>query len=266
MTVRILTLCVGIALCAPPVTAQQTYPSPRDPRIRFVDYDEHDIVKVFGKVGADTMIIFEDGEQIQDMSGGDTASWAVGVTKARNALFIKPSATSPATNMHVVTSRRVYAIDLKLAGRGQINYLTVKYRYPTQDAARQQAVGEAKRTRDALASGNAIRKNYRFSMQGASEIAPVAAWDDGVATFLRFAANGSVPAVYTVGEDGIEQLVNTSMQADALRIQKVASKLILRSGDLVTCIFNDAYDAVGTRIESGTASPQVQRIVKEPKK
>jgi type IV secretion system protein VirB9 len=220
-------------------------------------------VTIFGKVGTDTMIVFEPGEQIQDMSGGDTAAWAVGVTTSRNAFFMKPSATSPATNMHIVTTRRVYSIDLKLASRGQPNYLTVRYRYPTQEAAIQEAAAEARRTRDALSAGvSGARKNYSYSAQGSSDIAPVEAWDDGTATFLCFAANATVPAAYIVGEDGKENLVNTSMQDDVLRVQKVAAKLILRSADLVTCIFNDAYDNQGTRTETGTASPAVQRIIK----
>lgn len=267
MNRKALAFSVALAFSAPALAAQQTYPSPKDSRIRFVDYDENDIVTVLGKVGNDTMIIFEPGEQIQDLSGGDTAAWAVGVTTARNGFFIKPSATSPATNMHVVTTRRVYSIDLKLAGRGQINYLTVRYRYPTQDAARQQAAAETKRTREALSAGvPSAKKNYRYSAQGSSDTTPVEAFDDGTATFLRFAPNASVPAVYAVGEDGKEHLVNTSMQDDVLRVHKVMAKLILRSGDLVTCVFNDAYDAYGTRTETGTTSPAVQRSIKGQQK
>jgi type IV secretion system protein VirB9 len=263
MNLKTLVFCVSVALSAPAMAVQHTYASPKDQRIRFVDYDENDIVTIFGKVGTDTMIVFEPGEQIQDMSGGDTAAWAVGVTTSRNAFFMKPSATSPATNMHVVTTRRVYSIDLKLASRGQPNYLTVRYRYPTQEAAKQQAAAEARRTRDALSTGvPGARKNYSYSAQGSSDIAPVEAWDDGTATFLRFAPNATVPAAYVVAEDGKEHLVNTSMQGDVLRVQKVAAKLILRGGDLVACIFNDAYDSYGTRTETGTASPAVQRIIK----
>lgn len=267
MNLKRLAFCVAVAFSAPALAAQQTYPSPKDQRIRFVDYDEHDVVTVFGKVGNDTMVIFEPGEQIQDLSGGDTAAWSIGVTTARNAFFLKPAVTSPATNIHVVTTRRVYSIDLKLAGRGQINFLTLRYRYPAQDAAKQQAASEARRTREALTVGApAARKNYAYSAQGSSDIGPVEAFDDGTATYLRFAPNATVPAAYIVGEDGKEHLVNTSMQGDMLRVQKISAKLILRSGELVTCIFNDAFDAYGTRTDTGTASPSVQRIIKGQQK
>jgi type IV secretion system protein VirB9 len=266
MNLKTLVFCVSVALSAPALAAQQTYASPKDQRIRFVDYDENDVVTIFGKVGNDTMIIFEPGEQIQDLSGGDTAAWAVGVTTARNGFFIKPSVTSPATNMHVVTTRRTYSIDLKLAGRGQINFLTVRYRYPVQDAAKQQAAAETRRTREALTAGAPSgRKNFAYSAQGSSDIAPLEAFDDGTATFMRFAANASIPAVYIVGEDGKEHLVNTSTEKDVLRIHKVSAKLVLRSGDLVTCIFNDAYDALGTRTDTGTTSPAVQRVIRRQK-
>lgn len=263
MNLKTLVFCVSVALCAPAMAVQHTYASPKDQRIRFVDYDEDDVVTIFGKVGTATMVAFNPDEKILDMSGGDTAAWGVGTSTARNAFFMKPTAASPATNLHVVTTRRTYYIDLKLAGRGQPNFLTVRYRYPTQEAAKQQAAAEARRTRDALSAGvPGARKNFSYSAQGSSDIAPVEAYDDGTATFLRFAPNATVPAAYIVGEDGKEHLVNTSMQGDVLRIQKVSAKLILRGGDLVTCIFNDAFDSYGTRTETGTTSPAVQRVIK----
>lgn len=263
MNLKTCVFALAIGLSAPALAVQQSYPSPKDSRIRFVDYDAQDVVVVLGKVGTSTMVMFDQDEKILDMSGGDTAAWAVGTTTARNSFFLKPSAVSPATNLHVVTTKRTYSIDLKLASRGQVNYLSVLYRYPTQDAAKQQAVTEARRTREALTAGvPGASKNYRYSAQGSSDIAPVEAWDDGTATFLRFAPNASVPAPYVMGEDGKEHLVNVSMQGDVLRVQKVAAKLILRSGDLVTCVFNDAFDSYGTRTETNTASPSVQRIIK----
>lgn len=267
MKMKLISFGVVLLLAGPAIAAQQTYPSTKDARIRFVDYDAHDVVTVFGKVGADTLIMFEDDEQIEDLSGGDTDAWAVGVTKAKNGFFIKPSAVSPATNAHVVTSKRVYSIDLKLAPKGQINYLTVWYRYPNEDAAKKAAVAEHKKTREALAAGApAAKRNFSYSMQGSSEIAPGEAFDDGKATFLRFAPNRSMPAVYSVGEDGKEHLVNTSVKDDQLQIHKVAPKFILRAGDLVTCIFNDAYDPNGIKAETNTTSPEVERVLKGKKK
>lgn len=267
MNMKIISFSVALLLSAPVIAAQQTYPSPKDARIRFVDYDAHDVVTVYGKVGADTLIMFEADEQIEDLSGGDTDAWAVGVTRGKNGFFIKPSAISPATNAHIVTTKRVYSIDLKLAPKGQINYLTVWYRYPTQEAAQKEAAAEHKKTRDALVTGApAGKRNFFYSMQGSGEIAPGEAFDDGKATFLKFAANRSMPAVYSVGEDGKEHLVNTSVKDDVLQIHKVAPKFILRAGDLVTCIFNDAYDPNGIKATTNTVSPEVERVLKGKKK
>lgn len=267
MKLRILTLCAALAFSVPAYAAQQTRPSAKDSRIRFVDYDPHDVVTIYGRVGADTLILFDPDEKIEDLSGGDTDAWSVGVTKKGNGFFIKPSAISPTTNAHVVTDKRVYSIDLRLAAKGQPSYLTVWYRYPDQDAAKQQAAAERQRTRDLLASGvPGAKRNYAYSEQGSSQIAPSSAWDDGTATYLTFAANASMPAVYVVGEDGKESLVNTSVQGDVLQVHKVAPKLVLRSGDLVTCLFNDGYDSVGKRSETSTVSPDVERILKGKRK
>ena len=173
MNLKTCVFALSLAFSAPALAVQQSYASPKDSRIRYVDYDAQDIVVVLGKVGTSTMVSFDQDEKILDMSGGDTAAWSVGTTTARNSFFLKPNALSPATNLHVVTSKRTYSIDLKLAGRGQVNYLSVLYRYPTQDAAKQQAVTEARRTREALTAGApSARKNFKYSMQGASDIAP----------------------------------------------------------------------------------------------
>lgn len=263
MNLRILALCTAFAMSVPAYAAQQTRASAKDSRIRFVDYDPHDVVTIFAKIGADTLIMFEPDEKVEDLSGGDTDAWAVGVTKKGNGIFLKPSVTSPSTSAHVVTDRRVYSIDLRLAAKGQPSYFTVWYRYPDQDAARQQAAAERRQTRDLLASGvPGARKNFAYTQQGSSQIAPAAAWDDGTATYLQFPANGTVPAVYVASEDGKEQLVNLSTKGDVLQVHKVAPKFILRSGDLVTCIYNEAFDATGKRSETGTASPDVQRVLK----
>jgi type IV secretion system protein VirB9 len=253
---------VALALSAPAWAAQQTAAAPGDSRIRFIDYDPHNVVTIYGRIGADTLIMFDRDEQIEDISGGDTDAWSVGVTKQKNGFFIKPAATSPATNAHVVTNKRVYSIDLKLARRGQVNYLTVWYRYPEEEAKRRQAESDRKRSRDLLDAGTSGYRNESYTEQGSESTSPVAAFDDGRITYLRFAAHDPMPAAYGVDETGKEYLLNMTVADDVLQLHGVFEKIVLRRGDQVTCIFNEAYSATGVRPESGTASSAVQRVIK----
>lgn len=259
-----IVLAVSAALPATAPAAQTPQPSPHDNRIRFVDYDPNDVVTVLGRVGADTLVMFDKDEKIHDVGGGDTDAWNLGLTTAGNGFFIKPKASSPDTNVHIVTDKRVYNIDMRLARRQQANYLTVWYRYPDQEAARRAAIADRNSARDLLNEAPAGARNRHYSVQGSSDLTPSEAWDDGTATFFRFAAHRVPPAVYSVGEDGKERMVNFNTGPDdTLAIHAIARKFVFRSGELVTCIFNESYDAAGTRPATNTASPQVERVVRK---
>lgn len=267
MNLTPLAFCVALAVVmpVPALAVQPTQVSPGDSRVRFVDYDPYNVVTIYGRVGSDTLVMFEKGEKVRDLSGGDTDAWGVGVTTAGNGFFIKPKVTSPNTNVHVITDKRVYSIDMKLAGKGQSNYLTVWYRYPDEDAARRATAASRTMARDLLNhGGTATAKNRHYTMQGSDDLTPYEAWDDGTATYFRFSAHHIPPAVYAIGEDGKEHLVNFNTEPDGtLTIHTVARKFVFRSGELVTCVFNESYDPIGTRPVTNTASPNVERILKK---
>lgn len=262
-----LAFCAAMAVIVsiPALAVQPTQVAPGDSRVRFVDYDPYNVVTIYGRVGSDTLVMFEKGEKVRDLSGGDTDAWGVGVTTSGDGFFIKPKVASPNTNIHVITDKRVYSIDMKLAGKGKTNYLTVWYRYPDEDALRRAAAASQTTVRDLLNHGSAATaRNSRYAVQGADDLAPGEAWDDGTATYFRFAAHHVPPAVYAVGEDGKEHLVNFNTTPDGtLTIHTVARKFVFRSGDLVTCVFNEAYDPIGSWPATNTVSPQVERIMKK---
>ena len=265
MNCQYLAFCIATAVAChfPAFAAQPAQAAPGDNRIRFVDYDQYNVVTIFGRVGTDTVVMFDKGEKIRDIGGGDTDAWGVGVTTAGNGFFIKPKVTSPNTNVHVITDKRVYTLDMKLAAKGQTHYLTVWYRYPNEEAASRTAAAGRNTARDLLNYRNtATIKNRHYTVQGADDLTPYEAWDDGIATYFRFAARRTVPAIYTVSEDGKERLVNFNAEPDGtLTIHAIARKYVFRSGELVTCIFNEAYDSVGTRPATNTISPNVERVM-----
>lgn len=259
-----LSLSLSLALAGTVHAAQDTRAAPGDPRIRFVDYDADNVVTVYGSIGTDTLILFEQGETLIDMTGGDTEAWGANTPRARNGIFIKPKATVANTNIHVITNKRVYNFDLRLAPRGKVAYLMLTFRYPSSEAATRAAVAERDTARALLAAAPLVGGNRNYTVQGDASIAPIEASDDGSVTTLRFAAHGTIPAVYVAGADGKEHLVNFNAEAnDTLTTHAVAAKFILRAGDLVACVFNEAYAPAGVRPATNTASAQVERIVKK---
>lgn len=256
--------CLAALMLATGVHAAQVpEPSKGDPRIRYVVYDPNDVVQLYTKVGSSLLIQFEPDEQLVDMVGGDVDAWGAASTKARNGIFLKPAAVAPDTNIQVITTRRTYNFEVKLAPRGKPAYLTVRFRYPASARAADAAARESNEVR-ALLDAAAPAGNRRYTVQGSSELAPIEAWDDGRTTFLRFRARSSIPAIYAGrgDDDSIEQIENTSVKGDVVQVPAVRRKLVLRIGRQVACVFNEGFDANAPRPATNTASPYVKRNLK----
>ena len=85
-------------------------------------------------------------------------------------------------------------------------------------------------------------------------------WDDGQSTFMQFPGNQRIPSVFTINPDGNPATVPYSVSGDTITIHQIAREFRLRDGDAVACVYNNAYDSVGTNYGTGTVSPNVARV------
>ncbi len=253
-----------LPLAAPALAVQPSYPAPGDARIRFVNYDAANVVKIVARYGRQTFVKFADDERIEDLGGGDTAAWEIGVAQRANSFFIKPKDRSPNTNITVITNKRFYNFELQLdTGKMPNNMYMVWFSYPSDEAKARSAADTRKRTEELLKNGGArLAQNRNYMMQGSDAIGPIEAWDEGQFTYLRFAPRADFPAVYYVDEDGSEHLAPNHPDDDLIVVHRVAKKLVLRKGNLVTCIFNESFDPVGVKRPTNTRSPAVERVMR----
>jgi type IV secretion system protein VirB9 len=101
---------------------------------------------------------------------------------------------------------------------------------------------------------------YAIAVGDASDdIVPTLVFDDGRFTYLRFPGNREVPAVFHVLGDGSEAVVNARMQGDLLVVDRVSRRLMLRAGQAVVGVWNEAFDLDGRPPVDGTTVPGVQR-------
>lgn len=264
MNKRILSALVALPVAVAAHGAQLPEPGKKDTRIRFATYDPHDVVTIYTRVGLLTQIVFAQDEKIVDMTGGDVEAWGAATRKARDGVFLKPAAELADANLHVVTNKRSYSFDLKLAkkAKGETAFMTVYFRYPAAAQAAETAVKEADQVRELLDAASPVA-NRRYSVQGSGDLAPVEAWDDGRTTFLRFRARSSIPGIYEANEDGtLKRVENINTKDDVVQVQGVRRKLALLTGKEVACVFNDGFDPNASRPATNTASPQVKRILK----
>jgi type IV secretion system protein VirB9 len=266
MSKRLLSFLIALTLAGTAAHGAQLPESARkDKRIRFATYDAYDVVTIYTRIGMGTTILFEPDEKVVDMTGGDVEAWGAEVPTARNGVFLKPAAETADANLHIITSKRTYTLDLKLAqkSKGEVGFMTVYFRYPEARQAAHVEIKESEQVRTLLEAGSAV-SNRRYTVQGASDLAPIEAWDDGRSTFLRFRARGSIPAVYAASDsdDSLEQIENISVKDDVVQVHGVRRKFVLRAGRQVACIFNEGFDPDSSRPATNTASPGVTRTLK----
>ncbi|GGO83774.1 P-type conjugative transfer protein VirB9 [Marinobacterium nitratireducens] len=244
---------------------------PYDSRVKFINYNAAEVVKVVGHYGFSTHIQFGPTEEVQQIAMGDKDAWEI--APVANHIFIKPKGEKAVTNMTVITTRRVYNFELSAhwsrnGAHPHPNdmFFQINFHYPEEEAARIAAEAEAKRLQKRLnRSSDPVPVNWNYWAKGAADVTPDKAFDDRRFTYLTFANNSEMPAIYIVNPDGSESLVNTHIDPespDTIVVHRVARQFVMRKGSSVACVFNKTYDPNGVTNETGTTTPGIQRVIK----
>jgi type IV secretion system protein VirB9 len=237
-----------------------------DSRVRVVAYDNDNVVVLRGFVGYQIHLQFAEGEQFINLGAGDTGGLDVGSEK--NHLMIKPKVPKVATNLTIITTQRVYQFEYSAEARvpnprvDDVLY-SLRFIYPKEEAAR--AAAELQRVRaEAVMSRQVAERarNWNYWFCGNDSVRPTSAFDDGVHTRVKFGARSEFPALFVKNDDGSESLLNFNVENDEVVIHRVAREFVIRRGKLVGCIQNRSFDGGGTRLESGTVVPGVNRAVR----
>lgn len=241
-----------------------TTPALADPRIRSVAYDPAAVVRLDGCFGYQTLVQFGPGEAIENIGIGDAAQWLVTPNRRGDLLFVKPAYRSTRGNMTVSTNRRTYAFELSAqpsaaCARGDVVY-TLRFTYPKDETALARAAlapAAAPATPDDALPAPAAR-NAAYSFAGARDNVPVRVFDDGKSTYFRWAEGTTTPAVYAVGGDKAETMIAFTSQGDWLVAPQIAPTFVLRRGNAVATLFNDAYQAPALDAASPKPRPETQ--------
>jgi len=237
-----------------------------DPRIREIGYNPRTVTTLHGCAGYQSTIAFGPGEQIENVALGDASVWQAVPNKRSDLLFLKPLLHAGHTNMAVVTDRRRYAFDL-VAGDGtacRAGHVTydLQFTYPPDPAPLLAPVEAAAPSPPPPPSPDAdmpapAQRNTAYSFTGTSTNVPMRVFDDGHSTWMRWADNSATPAVYSLGPDRSETLLNYIVKGDYLVVDGVSPAFVLRRGPAVAILYNDTYqqprlDADAPRPRSAT--------------
>lgn len=224
----------AVAVCA-------ALPAPafaRDPRIRYVTFDNDNVVTIQCALGVSTMVQLGANELIQTVSAGDTKSWSIIPQKNGGILFIKPLVEKAETNVNIVTNKRVYSLLLVGSHDPRMRLaFQVRFKYPDEEVdARLLSQAEESARNPSLKNINPGDLNYDYAYRGDDGLKPRVVFDDGKKMFLQFA--GDVPAVFVVEGKRKESLVNLRTEGEYNIVDKVAAQFTLRVGDKTLCLYN----------------------------
>ncbi|PLX76763.1 MAG: conjugal transfer protein [Azoarcus sp.] len=281
------------------MAAEVPEPGERDARIRFVTYKKDEVTTVTVRRGAVTRIVLGDDERISVAATGFTADcqkaeleWCVVADVGTNQIWVKPKDNATHNNLELKTGKRDYSFEFKVLpdadgrGRKPANakvleaepMFRVIFRYPVEipsmaafmavNAASAQMNAQAidKATlEDRLDNAKPVARNWKYSMQtmeGSDEIAPSIVFDDGRFTYFRFPANREIPTLYYISPTGEESRINYHMEGDLAVVQRMGRRFVLRLGQAVVGVWNDAYDADGVAAKDGTTIDGVIRTIR----
>ena len=201
------------------------------------------------------------------LGAGDSA--AVDVAAEGPHVMLKPKAARVATNLTLVSSRRVYHFEYRSVDAQPplaTAIFALRFRYPSAAADVTPAPFKSSTPVAATAVARVtelqrpVNRDYWYC--GGSTLRPVAASDDGVQTRLTFSSRGEWPAIFVRNEDGSESLLNFHAEGTTAVVHRVAPEFVLRRGRLVGCVENRGFAGSGEFLPSGAVQNGVTREVR----
>jgi type IV secretion system protein VirB9 len=196
-----------------------------DPRILRLKYEEGEIYNLDVSLRSVTVIRFGPGENVQSIMIGDSSSWQVVKLKAGNVVSVKPISPSATNNMTIYTNRRVYSFSMTAKDDFGEQKPPTPYRiefiYPEKPDT-------------GLAQGGPIDQNYLVS--GRAPFRPLSVQDNEIQTTFYMPPNSPRPAIFKVGPDRDELLVNSRTDGDRVIVDGRSDFWVLRIGDQSVCI------------------------------
>jgi type IV secretion system protein VirB9 len=256
-----------MAVTAPPAAANWVPARGTvDSRIRVAPYSAEQVYRLYGYVGFQVDIEFARDESFVGLAAGDIEG--ISFQAKGNHLFLKPRVARVHTNLTVLTNRRQYEFEYSVLpgppdpSLGEVIY-ALRFTYPEAKSRQAAAAVAARAITGALARASRDRpRNDDYWYCGRPELKPIAAWDDGVRTWIRFGARSELPAIFVQNPDGTESLVNFSVERGDIVVQRVAHRFVLRRGRLTGCIVNKGFTGGGERLKTHTVSPAVRRVTR----
>ncbi|APO77137.1 type IV secretion system VirB9/CagX/TrbG protein (plasmid) [Rhizobium etli 8C-3] len=201
-----------------------------DPRIRTYAYDDKKVYRLDLHLKSVTALQFASGEEVQSILIGDSSSWEVVKLKSGNVVSIKPIIPTATTNMTIYTDKRVYSFDLRshgaaASGNESATLFRTVFTYPDE-----------KKPKPVQADPDIAPVNTDYLVSGAAKFRPGWVQDNGRQTTFFLPPGAQRPAIFKVGADKKEELVNSRTRGNLVIVDGTSDFWVMRIGDQFVCI------------------------------
>lgn len=231
----------GIMLCssaeAAPIATGK--PIAIDSRIKTYIYSENEVFRLVVHYGYQTSMEFADGEEIQTISVGNNYAWQI--TPVGRRLFIRPIEENIATNMTIITNKRIYHFDvqsksLSYAADEELVYV-VRFFFPDTDfdtTAMQVNAIEP----DPVPAAKPF--NFSYTLSGSEKLAPVKIFDDGINTFFKFPTEVTDLPKFESASGGTYIVQSPRRRGDYVILNTISDRFKLSyAGNKIVEVFNE---------------------------
>jgi len=245
-----------------------------DERVKTLLYSEYKVFDIVTKPGLQTVIEFDEDEEILGVSVGDKVAWRV--TPATNMVFIKALQKKNVSNLTIITTDKNYQFELisnNNAPKSKLAYV-VRFHFPegASKIAKPKRAGDVDLSRPVTITApklptnkpiinvpstlpvkvNQVEKatykskfNFNYSLDGDRAIEPYKIYDDGAKTYLQYAHDkAAIESIKAINPaNGMQEPVRYSVKGQAperlVVVDKVVPLLIVHANGKNVAIFNE---------------------------
>ena len=201
----------------PPVLVRAIAPQlSSDPRIQLLPYSPNQVVTLSVSQGFASVVELAEDERVENLVVGNSGTWQVTANKRGDRIIVKPLTGASQTNMVVLTATRRYVFMLDPYGQTSF-VMRFSYPQPVQPVA-------------TAAAAAAAAAETSYKMRGAKALFPLAMFDDGRRTVIRWRAGQPLPAVSALNGRQ-ERLINGRMMGEDFVIEGASPRYKFRYGN-----------------------------------
>lgn len=221
-------LLVATALLSTWPLAAQVLPDPGtpNPRLQTVQWQNGQIIQLTALPATGLTVIFEQGEEVRDLSI-DRSRIEARISSERDGVLLIPRRDGDLGSFEVRTDRRSYRFALRTGNDLMAAYVVRFTSGPAMQELPPTSTGPAfpmMQSAPALPSGTA----WTWRIRGDAAVRPASITDDGVRTLIAFPEGAPLPAVFAIGASGDEQVVNGYMRQGVFVIDEIWQELVFR--------------------------------------